>query len=173
MVNDARHRILVDGQRRVTIGILGHGSSQKMNIIGTILWVIMTWIAISLVWHIRKMVKRGTGVMIQTANIALLLVIELGMAHLLGINSLHFLWMLPVTFIIGQMTILFPFSLISPMGNIFISVCCLGLDRQTVKQNTDRWQCYRQLVIDGYSTDEAEALAKERFPIGAVTNKST
>lgn len=142
-----------------------------MNIIEAILWVIMIWIAVSLVWHIRKMVKRGTGVMIQTANIALLLVIELAVTHLLKINSLHFLWMLPVTFIIGQMTILFPFSLISPLGKFFISVCCLGLDRQTVKQNTDRWQCFRQLVIDGHSPDEAESLAKERFPLGAVKNE--
>jgi hypothetical protein len=136
-----------------------------VNIVGIILWVIVIWLAVSFSWYVRRTVLRGTGLMIQTANFTLLLVVQILVARWLDINPLHFFWMVPLAFVIGQMSILFPISLLSPIGRLYISFCCLGLDKEDVRQNTNRFQFFRELVTSGYSQGEAVEMAKERFPV--------
>lgn len=101
----------------------------------------------------------------QTANFCLLLVVQVLAMSRLNLSALHFLWMTPAVFVISQMTILFPFSLVSPFGRLYASLCCLGLNDQEVAMNRSRLEYARELVASGYSKQDAVVMARERFPV--------
>lgn len=136
-----------------------------MNVFGTILWVVAIWLPIALAWNIRHMYWQGGGFMPQTANFSLLLVIQPIVFSWLNINPLHYLWTTPATFIISQMTLLFPFSLFSPFGQIYASLCCLGLNAQEVATNRSRLEYARELQASGYSKPDILKMARDRFPV--------
>jgi hypothetical protein len=136
-----------------------------MKIVSIILWAIAIWLPIAFSWNVRRLVWQGGGYMPQTANFCLLLVVQVLAMSGLNLSTLHFLWMTPAAFVISQMTILFPFSLLSPFGRIYASLCCLGLNGQEVAMNRSRLEYARELVASGCSKQDAVMMARERFPV--------
>lgn len=57
---------------------------------------------------------------------------------MLDLSPFHLLWLLPVAFIIGRLSMVFPFSLVSLIGKPFGHICCLGLDPNEVAHNKQR-----------------------------------
>jgi hypothetical protein len=79
---------------------------------------------------------------------------------LLNFSPFHLLWLLPVAFIVGMLSLAFPFSLVSVFGKPFGHICCLGLDGDEVARNTQRVERFRELVMGGMSPDEAKEQLK-------------
>jgi len=74
---------------------------------------------------------------------------------LFGISIFHLLWLLPVAWVVGALSLAFPFSLVSLVGTPFGRLCCLGLDRSEVERNTRRVEAFRLLLMHGESAEEA------------------
>lgn len=81
-----------------------------------------------------------------------------------GLSPFHFLWMIPAAFVLGSMSIAFPFSLITPLASLYGNLCCVGLDIEVVTQNKARLDYARELVASGHQQDEATRMALEKFP---------
>jgi hypothetical protein len=64
----------------------------------------------------------------QAVNQAMLFAVQAAVVGLFGLNPLHFLWMMPLAFIFGAVSFVFPFSLLSILGSIYARLCCIGLD---------------------------------------------
>ena len=135
-----------------------------MKIVEIILWIVVIWFALSFSWGIRKSTWGGFGVTIQSTNIAMLFVAQAIAVGVFGLSPLHFLWMIPVAFILGSMSIAFPFSLISSLGRLYGNLCCIGLDLEVVTQNKARLDYARELISSGYPQNEATRMALEKFP---------
>jgi hypothetical protein len=95
---------------------------------------------------------------------AMLFVAQAIAVAVFGPSPLHFLWMIPVAFILGFMSIAFPFSLISPLGRLYGNLCCIGLDLEVVTQNKARLDYARELISSGYPQGEATRMALDKFP---------
>ena len=135
-----------------------------MEIIGIFFWLIVIWLALSFSWGVRKNTWSGLGVTIQSTNMAMLFMTQIIVVTTFGLNPLHFLWMIPAAFILGSMSIIFPFTLISQPGWLYGNLCCLGLDKEVITQNKVRLDYARQLISCGHSQDEATRMALEKFP---------
>lgn len=135
-----------------------------MKIIGVILWIIVIWLAASFSWGVRKNVWSGFGVTMQTVNTAMLFSVQAIVVGVFGLNPLHFLWMIPLAFVLGSLSLLPPFSLLSLVGTVYARLCCIGLDRDVANRNKERLDCFRQLLAAGHSRDEAMRMALEKYP---------
>lgn len=135
-----------------------------MEIVGIILWVIVIWLALSFSWGVRKSTWSGFGASIQSTNMAMLFVAQAIAVAAFGLSPIHFLWMIPTAFVLGYMSIAFPFSLITPLGGLYGNLCCMGLDTDVVTQNKDRLDYARELISSGHPQDEATRMALEKFP---------
>ncbi len=83
-----------------------------MKIVGAILWVIIVWLVVSFAWGVRKNTWSGFGVTMQTVNQATLFAVQAAAVAIFGLNPLHFLWMIALAFILGAVSLVFPFSLL-------------------------------------------------------------
>lgn len=135
-----------------------------MYVVGIILWVIVIWLAVSFSWGVRQNTWTGFGVTIQSTNMAMLFAAQAIIVGTFDLSPLHFLWMIPLAFVLGGMSLVFPFSLLSPIGNLYGRLCCLGLDAEVVAQNKARLEYVRELVSTGHSRDEATRMALEKYP---------
>ena len=106
-------------------------------------------------YGVRTYVRTGRGVQQQTVNQTTLILVAVFAVPLLGISPFHLLWMLPAAFVIGMLSLAFPFSLVSLIGTPFGELCCLGLDRDEIARNTQRIERIRELLASGMSPEEA------------------
>jgi len=95
----------------------------------------------------------------------MLFAVQAAVVAIFGLSPLHFLWMIPLAFILGAMSLLFPFSLLSILGNVYARLCCIGLDSGVVERNKKRFDYACQLLADGYSREEAKRMAQDKYPI--------
>jgi hypothetical protein len=135
-----------------------------MYIIGIILWVIAIWMVFSFSWGVRQNTRIGFGVTIQSKNMAMLFAVQVAVIATFNLSTLHFLWMIPLAFVLGSMSLIFPFSLLSTIGGFYGYLCCLGLDDEVVAQNKARLEYVRGLVSTGHSLEEATRMALEKYP---------
>jgi tetratricopeptide (TPR) repeat protein len=135
-----------------------------MVIISIVLWIVALWLVASFAFGIRKNTWCGLGVTKQTANTAMLFSAQIAVIGVLGLNPINFLWMLPLAYGLGSMSLVFPFSLLSPLGNAYSSLCCIGLDKKVIKQNSNRLNYAKGLLAAGKSQDESTRLATEKYP---------
>lgn len=135
-----------------------------MEIVELILWIVVIWLALSFSWGVRQNTWSGFGVTIQSTNMAMLFVAQAIAVVAFGLSPLHFLWMIPAAFILGSMSIAFPFSLITPLGRLYGNLCCTGLDTDVVAQNKARLDYARDLISSGSPQDAATRMALEKFP---------
>jgi hypothetical protein len=106
-----------------------------MDVLGWVLWAIGCVVSLYWAYSVRTYVRRGRSVMQQTVNQTALMFIAVVAVPLLGFSPFHALWMLPVAFIVGMLSLVFPFSLVSLIGKPFGRLCCLGLN----KDEPERW----------------------------------
>lgn len=135
-----------------------------MKIFGIILCVISFWLVVSFAWGVRRNTKTGASVTMQTVNMAMLFFVQNLIVGIFHLNPLHFLWMIPLSFFLGILSISFPFSLLTPLGNIYAHLCCIGLDKEEIERNNERMSYFRQLKADGLQNDEAIRKATEKYP---------
>jgi len=135
-----------------------------MRIVSVILWVIIIWLAASFSWGVRKKTWSGFGVTMQTVNTAMVFAVQAVVVGVLELSALHFLWMIPLAFILGSISLIFPFSLLSILGKVYAGLCCIGLDREVVEQNKERLAYGRQLLAAGHSRDEAMRMVLDKYP---------
>jgi len=113
-------------------------------------------------YGVRTRVRTGQGVQQATVNQNMLMLAAVVAVPVLDLSPFHLLWLLPAAYIIGMLSLAFPFSLVALVGRPFGHVCCLGLDRDEVARNTRRVERFRELLMGGMSPEEAtEALKRE------------
>ena len=101
-----------------------------MEILGIGVWIIGALITISWAYGIRTYVQSGQGVSQQTVNQTMLFAVSLLVVAIFSFSSFHLLWMFPAGFILGALSLAFPFSVLSIPGRIFGTICCIGLTRK-------------------------------------------
>ena len=104
-----------------------------MEVLGWILWTIGLVVGLSWSYGVRTYVRTGQGVQQATVNQTTLILLAVVAVPLLGLSPFHLLWMLPAAFIVGMLSLAFPFSLVSFIGKPFGELCCLGLNRDALK----------------------------------------
>jgi hypothetical protein len=98
-----------------------------MEIVELTIYVIAIFLALAWAFGIRTYTKRGTGTTMATVNTTMLFFISLIMLPILELSALHFLWIYPVSVVIGMLSLSPPFSILSYPGRIFASIVCIGL----------------------------------------------
>jgi hypothetical protein len=124
----------------------------------------VAFLVISFAHGVRKSTFTGFGVTIQTVNQAMLFAAQAAVVALFGLNPLHFFWMIPLAFILGTMSLVFPLSLLSILGTFYGRLCCIGLDRDVIERNKERLDYARGLLEAGHSRDEAVRMSREKYP---------
>jgi hypothetical protein len=100
-----------------------------MQIVEILLWIVGAFITISWSYGIRSYVRTGRGVTQQTVNQTMLFALALTIVPIVGLSSFHLLWMFIAGFVLGALSLAFPFSLLSIPGRMFGAICCIGLAR--------------------------------------------
>lgn len=84
---------------------------------------------------------------------------------LLSISPFHLLWWYPVSFAIGTLSLVFPFSLLTIPGQLFANLWCASLDRCEIERNERFQEEYKGLYLAnlqaGMSSEEAKRNAAE------------
>lgn len=111
---------------------------------------------------IRSYTLSGQNVTMQTVNTTMLFIVSLVVVVILNLPYFHLLWMYPTSFILGFMSMIFPFTLLSIFGNVIAFIACIGLDPNEVKKNNDRILRGVELVHDeGLTIEEAKKRLEE------------
>ena len=80
-----------------------------------------------IVW-IRRRVAAGAAVTHVVLSSNAMYVIATVTVVVFDLSPLHLLWLFPVAFVVGLMSLLPPFSwAIVPLGKIYGTVCCVGV----------------------------------------------
>jgi hypothetical protein len=110
----------------------------------------------------RSKVKAGGGVQIQTLDTLFLFVVSLIFVAILDWSPLNLLWMFPVSWICGFLSLHFPFSILQPLGNMVGIIACIGLNRAEVAKNRRRVEKYEKLVfLEHMSVEDAKKKMEE------------
>jgi len=99
-----------------------------MIYLGWLIWLVGSIVAVGWVYGIRHYTRRGIGVSQQTVNRTMLFFVSLIVTLSLRISPYHLLWLFPLSWVIGTLSLIFPFSLLSIPGGLFGDMCCVGLD---------------------------------------------
>lgn len=114
-----------------------------MEIAGYIVYGIGIVLAVTWMIGIRTYTKSGQGVTMSTVNTTMLFIVSLVVVPILKLSPLHLLWMYPASFILGMLSLAFPFSLLSIPGNIVSFIACAGLNQEEIQKNE-----YQRLAKD-------------------------
>ncbi len=128
-----------------------------MEILNGLLWVLGIYLTVTWSWDIRRSVREGQGIAQQTVNTTMLFAASIVAVVLVGLPSLNFLWMFPLSIQLGRWSLSFPLSLLSVPGRLWGKLCCLGLDRDEIEGNTRRVKRFQELRLEGMDPDEAES----------------
>jgi len=134
-----------------------------MKIIGYVVYVIGVLMAVSWLFGIRSYTARGVGATRMTVNTAMLFIVSLVVVPALSLSPFHLLWMFPASFILGMLSLAFPFSLLSVPGQAVFEIVCIGLDQAEVQKNQERTRKLQSIIIEeGLLAEQAKARLKER-----------
>jgi hypothetical protein len=95
--------------------------------LGITLWILAALFTLIWAYGVRSYVQRGQGPSQQTVNQTMLFSVSLVLIPMLRISPFHLLWLFFASFVIGALSLTFPFSLLSIPGRLFGSICCFGL----------------------------------------------
>jgi len=133
-----------------------------MTIVGIIVYVLGVLLVLTWVFGTRNKVRTGDGFQVQTLVTLFFAVVSLVLVPILKWSPLHLLWMFPASFICGFLSILFPFSVLQPFGNLTGMIACVGLDQVEVANNKRRRQRLVELVTqENLSVDDAKKKMEE------------
>jgi hypothetical protein len=111
-----------------------------MEIVGYIVYGVGVVLAITWIIGIRTHSNSGQGVTMPTVNSTMLFIVSLVVVVAFELSPFHLLWMYPVSFVLGMLSLAFPLSLLSIPGNILAFIACIGLDQQEIQRNKARVQ---------------------------------
>ena len=134
-----------------------------MNTIETLIWIAAVLWTLPFIYGIRTYVRRGIGITQPTVNTGMLLVFCIIAAPILQISTYHLFWMIPLSHILGLLSLQFPFSLLSILGRPFGFLCCFGLNQNEVTRNTEFIQRYKDLRSQGVTNEEAQKAVLNEF----------
>ena len=133
-----------------------------MEIVGYIVYGVAIVLAIVWLVGIRTYTKSGQGVTMPTVNTTMLFIVSLVVVLVLELSPLHLLWMYPASFVLGMLSLAFPFSLLSIPGNIVAFIACIGLNQAEVQKNKVRVRRGVELVHrEGLTVEEAKKRLEE------------
>lgn len=107
-------------------------------------------------WWIRQEIQAGGSVTygVICSNVFYFSV-TLGVL-IIGYSPFHLLWLFPLSFVLGFLTLVSPFSaVLIPLARIYSTLCSLGLDEVEIKRNEKRIKQIQELMVGGVSRDEA------------------
>ena len=98
-----------------------------MHIIASILYVICVLFAISWGVLLRRKAKTEQVTERILEVFGLLMVVSLILIPALSLSPFHLLWMFPVSFLLGLLSLIFPFRLLWPLASLYGSLWYIGL----------------------------------------------
>jgi len=108
-----------------------------MIYLGWLIWLVGSIVAIGWVYGIRNYTRRGIGVSQQTVNRTMLFFVSLIVTLSFQISPYHLLWLFPLGWLLGTLSLVFPFSLLSIPGGLFGDMCFVGLDWALAGRTTE------------------------------------
>ena len=137
--------------------------ASAVNYVGYAIYVLCVLVTIGWIVGIRTYTLRGSPPTRQTVNATMLFVVSLALVPLLSLSPFHLLWMFPVSFVFGILSLAFPFSLVSLPGQWFFFLTCIGLDREQALRNQARLARLREVIAnEGVTPERARELLIER-----------
>jgi hypothetical protein len=100
-----------------------------MKIIEIILFIIALIFSFSWAYGIRTFMRTIKSVTNGTIVTTLFFFISLICVVIFGLSSLHLIWMFIVSWILGQLSMIYPFSLLVIPARYFAAICCIGLSK--------------------------------------------
>ncbi|MBI2345755.1 MAG: hypothetical protein HYV03_02480 [Deltaproteobacteria bacterium] len=97
-------------------------------------------VVLASLFSLRTHLFSGKSLQQQTVNIYMLLTIVTIVIPLAQFSSYHLLWLFPVSILLGTLSLVFPFSLLSIPGHLFGRLCLIGVDQSKMGANIDRYQ---------------------------------
>jgi lysophospholipase L1-like esterase len=94
---------------------------------GWIVWLIAACVAASFAYGIRRRAKMGLGLTRQRLTRRMLVAAAVVSVPALALPPLHVLWLVPASWIIGNLSLTFPLSLLWAPADLYGRLCCLGL----------------------------------------------
>jgi hypothetical protein len=133
-----------------------------MQIIGYAVYGIAVFLAGTFFIGIRSNTARGAGVTRQTVNTTMLFTVSLVVVPLLSLSPFHLLWMFPISFVLGALSLAFPFSLLSIPGRGIFHIACIGLDQKELRKRQDRIKKLQSVMMaEGVTAEQAKAKLEE------------
>ena len=137
-----------------------------MKYLGMLIWIIGAIVSLSWSYGVRTYFRHGDPPTKMTINMTMLFTIWVLAVPLFGFSPFHLLWLFPLSYILGMLSLAFPFSLLSIPGYMYATLCCLGLDQGEVARNTERVNRLRELMIDGLDLEQAKRRLQEEIEQG-------
>jgi len=100
---------------------------MNMNILGIIVIIIASIFALSWIYGIRRYVASGQGITRQTVNTTMLFVLSIAAVIFLKWSPLLLFVLFPVSWLLGVMSLAFPFSLLWIVGRYFALLFTIGV----------------------------------------------
>jgi hypothetical protein len=117
-----------------------------MHIVGIIVYVVAILLVLTWILGTRDRVKYGGGWQVQTLVTLFLSVVSVVLVPILRWSALNLLWMIPASYAVGFISLIFPFSLLQPFGKLIGIIACIGLDRAEIANNRRRNERLSELM---------------------------
>lgn len=98
-----------------------------MNILDIIVIIIASIFALSWIYGIRRYVASGQGITRQTVNTTMLFILSIAAVLFLKWSPLLLFILFPVSWLLGVMSLAFPFSLLWIVGRYFALLFIIGV----------------------------------------------
>jgi len=108
-----------------------------MQIIGYVVYAVGLFLAVTWLVGIRTYTAKGLGVTKQTVNTTMLFILALLLVPAFSLSALHLLWMFLAGWIVGTLSLVFPFSLLSILGQVVFHIACIGLDPVEIQRRQE------------------------------------
>lgn len=134
-----------------------------MTTLEIIILVIVVLFALTWLYGIRYKMQTADRAAPNTINTTFLIFVSILIVLIFDISAYHLLWMIPASVIIGLLSLMFPFSLISFLSIPLEKIAYIGLDWNKIKKLQDDIQEVIKLMKDEKLTkEEAIKRVKEK-----------
>jgi hypothetical protein len=117
-------------------------------------FIVLTWM-----YGIRSYIRKGRTPKRQTVTITMLWFVSMITVLAIRASPLHLLWIFPLSFILTSLSLALPSSPLAIPESLFGRLCSIGLDRKEVARNTARERRFKELILEGFSDDDARRKA--------------
>ena len=99
-----------------------------------LVWIVGTVVAISWLIGVRVYIRSGDGISRGTVVTAMLFALAVTLVPVVGCSPFHLLWLFAVAWLMGPLSLAFPFSLLAYPAALICWICSLGTGR-TIDSN--------------------------------------